>query len=59
MKAIESAADIVSKNSDGNVCNEVLGKVVPVNVGFVNYSGIKFSPDIQNTQKQALSKGVV
>ena len=54
MKATESAVDIVSKNSHGNVCSEVLGKVVPVNMGFVNYSGLKFSPDFQNTQKQAL-----
>ena len=54
MKATESAVDIVSKNSHGNVCSEVRGKVVPANVGFVNYSGLKFSPDFQNTQKQAL-----
>ena len=54
MEATESAVDIVSKNSHGNVCSEVLGKVVPVNMGFVNYSGLKFSPDFQNTQKQAL-----
>ena len=54
MKATESTVDIVSKNSNGNVCSEVLGKVVPANMGFVNYFGLKFSPDFQKTQKQAL-----
>ena len=52
IKATESAVDIVSKNSE-NVRSEVLGKVVPANMGFVNYSGLKFSPDFQNTQNQA------
>ena len=28
MKTVETAVDIVSKNSHGNVCSEVLGKVV-------------------------------
>ena len=59
MKATESTVDIVSKNSHGNVCSEVLGKVVPASMGFVNYSGLKFSPEFQNTQKQALQKGVL
>ena len=37
MKATETAADIVlqvSKNSHGNVCREVLGKVVAANMEF-------------------------
>ena len=36
MKAIETAVDTVlpvSKNSHGNVCSEVLGKVVPCHHG--------------------------
>ena len=37
MKATESAVDIVSKNSHENVSSEVLGKVVPANMGFVNF----------------------
>ena len=45
MEATESAVNVVSKNFHGNVCSEVLGKVVPANTGFVNYSGLKFSPD--------------
>ena len=28
-------------------------KLLPANMGFVNYSGLKFSPDFQKTQKQA------
>ena len=40
MKAAESAVDIVSKNSHGNVCSKEFGK----NMGFVNHSGLKFSP---------------
>ena len=51
MKATESTVDTVSKNSHG--------KVVPASMGFVNYSGLKFSPEFQNTQKQALQKGVL
>ena len=46
MKATEKAVDIVSdisKNPSRNVCSEVLGKVVPANIEFVNYSGLKFS----------------
>ena len=54
IKATESAVDIVSKNSHESVRSEVLGKVVPANMGSVNYSGLKFSPDFQNTQNQAL-----
>ena len=54
MEATESAVNVVSKNFHGNVCSEVLGKVVPANMGFVNNSGLKFSPDFQNTQIQAL-----
>ena len=53
VKATESAVDIVSKNSYENVRSEVLDKVVPANMGFVNYSGLKLSPDFQNTQNQA------
>ena len=49
MKATETAVDIVSKNSHGNVCSEVLSKLVAYNMGFVNCSGLKFSPDFQNT----------
>ena len=37
MKATESAVDIASKNSHENVSSEVLGKVVPANMGFVNF----------------------
>ena len=29
-------------------------KLLSVNMGFVYNPGLKFSPDIQNTQKQAL-----
>ena len=54
MKATETAVDIVSKNSHGNVCSEVLGKLVAYSMGFVHCSGLKFSPDFQNTQNQAL-----
>ena len=54
MKATESAVDIVSKNSHESIRSEVLGKVVPANMGFVNYSGLKFSPDFRNTHNQAL-----
>ena len=32
-------------------------KLLPANMGFANYSGLKFSQDIQNTEK--LSKGVL
>ena len=54
MEATESAVNVVSKNFHGNFCSEVLGKAVPANMGFVNNSGLKFSPDFQNTQIQAL-----
>ena len=29
-------------------------KLLSANMGFVNFSGLKFSPDFQNTQKQSL-----
>ena len=32
-------------------------KLLPANMWFVNYSGLKFSPDFQNTEK--LSRGVL
>ena len=43
IKATETAVDIVSKNS---------------HVGFVNYSGLKFSPDFLNTQRSRHSKNM-
>ena len=52
-KATETAVDIVldvSENSQGNVCIEVLSKVIAHQHGFVNYSGLKFSPDFRNTK---------
>ena len=59
MKA-ETAVDIVEvlKNSHGNFCSEVLGKNVAWQ-DFLNCSGLKFSLDFQNTQKQPLQKGVL
>ena len=57
MKATETAVDIVSKNSHGNVCIDALKfsvKFLPANMAFVNCFGLTFSPDFQNTQKQAL-----
>ena len=56
MKRKETAVDIVldvSKNSHGNVCNEVLSNVA-TNVGFFKCSRLKFSTDFQDTQKQPL-----
>ena len=29
-------------------------KLLPANMGFINYSGLEFSRDFQNTQKQSL-----
>ena len=56
MKRKETAVDIVldvSKNSHGNVCNEVLSNVA-TKIGFFKCSRLKFSPEFQDTQKQPL-----
>ena len=53
MKSTATAADIASdvlENSHGNVCSEFLSKLSPANIGFVNYSRLKFFPRFQNTE---------
>ena len=53
MKSTAAAVDIVSdvlENSHGNVCSEFLSKLSPANIGFVNYSRLKFFPRFQNTE---------
>ena len=54
MKATETAVDIVRKFPTGTSAVKFAVKLLPANIGFVYYSGRKFSPDFQNTQKQAL-----
>ena len=41
------------ENSHGNVCSEFSLKLSSPNMSFVNYFGLKFSPDFQNTEELA------
>ena len=48
------AASFISLFIIGTSAVKFLLMLLPVNMGFVNCSGLKFSPDFQHTQKQAL-----
>ena len=53
MKATQVAVDIVSdilKISTGMFAVKFSVKLSPASAGFVNYSGLKFAPDFQNTE---------
>ena len=57
MKATETAVDTalaVLKNLHGKSVVKFSVKLLPANMGFANCSGLKFSLDFQNTQKQSL-----
>ena len=56
MKATETVVDIVSKKK---FSVKFSVKMLPANMGFLKYSGLKFSLHFQNAQTQALKKGIL
>ena len=56
MKATETAVDIVRKFPTGTSAVKFSVKLLPANMGFVNYSRRKFFPDFQNTCKKMFSE---